>query len=144
MSYVQYFGSILAPPLTDEERAPFEQLHQQTCLTISEMNGRVLLGGVLTVPTNFEEVLAYLTQLGKEPLIYIAQTVDGSDYQVTVGDGEETTTQVLFPRDLDAYNAFFPIEEIDDGAGGTIQVQRPQMGFGGWPMPNDQRGDIQS
>ena len=143
MNYVQYFGSILAPPLTDEERALFEQLHQQVCLTISEMNGRVLLGGVLTVPTNFDDVLAYLTQLGKEPRIYIVQNVDGSDYQVTAGEGEETTTQVLFPRDLDAYNAFFPEEEVDDGEGGTKLMKRTEHTFGGWPMPNDQRGDIQ-
>ena len=143
MNYVQYFGSVLAPPLTDEERAPFEQLHQQVCLTISEMNGRVLLGGVLTVPTNLEEVIAYLTQLGKEPEIYLAQNPDGSDYSITVSDDEEPTTQVLFQRDLDAYNTFFPEEEVDDGEGGTRLVKRTEHTFGGWPMPNYQRGDIQ-
>lgn len=116
MNAAQYFLSMRDVPLTADEYAQFPSIDESQFVIVARENDRLLVRGIIDPEAQFTDILAYLAETDRDPLVLMALNSDGSDYCVS--------EVPLFLRRYDDYAAFFTDGQAQNtGAGWSLPEQ---------------------
>ena len=120
---IQYFISENTNELTDEQKATYRAFHPNQVVPVSVVGGRQLVRGI-TTPETLVEIVAFLSEVGKEPHLLFAHHEDGMLY---------LDDNIGMPN-FTEYLSFFPTYTTE-GPDGTITIHPPQNTGAGWTLP---------